>query len=272
MKVLITGAAGNLGQKICAHLAPDERYALTLLDRRTTPAEAILAADLAVYDESWVSRFAGQDVVVHLAAEANPFADWNSLQNNNVDAMINVFRASVANRVKRIVFASTSRGFLGYAKDEMPVRHDSIPKPTDYYAATKLFGERLGKSYAEQYKLSVICLRIGTMWPGDNSPAGKRPYSQRRWLSTRDFCQAVERAIETAGVEFAALFVTSNNEGKPFDLSETERVLGYVPQDGAKAVVFSLPKRVICAVRRRLRRLSRRRSPTAKTGGRHDGT
>jgi nucleoside-diphosphate-sugar epimerase len=128
----------------------------------------------------------------------------------------------------------------------------------ELYSATKAFGERLGKSLADQYGMSVICLRIGAVWPGDNSPKGKRSELRRPWLSTRDFCQAVEKAIRVSGIGFAALFVTSDNEDKPFDLSETCRALGYEPQDGVRAARRSLPAKIRHAVERRLRRFLRR--------------
>jgi nucleoside-diphosphate-sugar epimerase len=180
------------------------------------------------------------------------------LQRNNVDALLNVFRAAVENRVKRVVFASSSRVFLGYTDRRMLVGHESAPKPTDFYGATKVFGERLGKSHADQYGLSVICLRIGVVWPGDNSPAGKGYEAQRRWLSTRDFCQAVEKAIHAPEVQFATLFVTSDNQGMPWDLSETRRVLGFEPRDRLVPVRSPLLVRLMRAVTRLLRRRSRR--------------
>lgn len=257
MKVLITGASGNLGQKLRAHLEAGDHYELTLLDVRAADSDCVISADLSRYDESWVRHFHGQEIIVHLAADAHPWAPWESLQNNNVDALLNVFRAAVENQAKRVVFASTSRAFLGYTDRRLLVRHDFMPKPTDLYSATKVFGERLGRSYADRYGLSVICLRIGTVWPGDNSPVGRGYDAQRRWLSTRDFCQAAEKAIRVPGVQFAAVFVTSDNEGKPCDLSETHRVLGYEPQDRLVPVKPSLFARLVRAAARRLRRWSR---------------
>lgn len=257
MKVLITGAAGNLGQKLTRHLLADGRYQLTLLDRRADDTGQILTAELAAYDPAWVRYFHGQNVIVHLAADADVHATWQSLQANNVDALLNVFRAAVENRVDRVVFASSVRAFQGYMDSRTVIRHDRFPSPVELYAATKVFGERLGKSLADQYGMSVICLRIGAVWLGDNSPKGKRHDLRRQWLSTRDFCQAVEKAIWVSEIGFAALFVTSDNEDKPFDLSETWRALGYEPQDGVRATRRSLSERIRYLVKRQLRRLLR---------------
>jgi NAD(P)-dependent dehydrogenase (short-subunit alcohol dehydrogenase family) len=255
--VLITGAAGNLGQKLRKHLEAGGGYELTLLDRRPADMQQVISADLSTYAENWVRRFRGQDVLVHLAAVANPWVPWASLQKDNVDVLLNVFRAAVENRVKRVVFASTGRAFRGYTDRRVLVRHDFLPRPVEFYGATKIFGERLGQCYADWYGLSVICLRIGVVWPGDNSPLGKRYDTQQIWLSNRDFCQAAEKAINVPDVRFAALFVTSDNEGNPRDLSETRRVLGYDPQDRAVPVKPSLWVRLGRRVFARLRRWSR---------------
>lgn len=254
-KVLITGAAGNLGRKLRKHLESGGRYELTLLDRRA--GDGVLTADLGTWDETWVRCFQGQDVIVHLAADPRPWPPWESLQRNNVDAALHVFRAAVERGAKRVVFASTGRAFLGYSDRRVLVRHDFTPKPIDFYAVTKIFGERLGRSYADQCGLSVICLRIGSNLPGDNSPEGKGYDAQRRWLSNRDFCQAAEKAIHVPDVQFAALFVTSDNEDKPWDLSETRRVLGYEPQDRLVPVKPPLPVRLNRRVVRQLRRWRR---------------
>ncbi|HEU5408225.1 MAG TPA: hypothetical protein VFU48_10690, partial [Nitrospira sp.] len=65
--VLITGASGNLGAKLRLHL--QGRYQLSLLDCDPRGDEAILQADLSVWDMRWVELFRGVDVVVHLAAD-----------------------------------------------------------------------------------------------------------------------------------------------------------------------------------------------------------
>jgi len=52
------------------------------------------------------------------------------------------------------------------------------------------------------------------------------------WISDRDFLQLVERAMLTPDIRFAVLNGESNNPGMRWDLSETRRLLGYMPQDG----------------------------------------
>ena len=65
--VLITGAAGNLGDKLRRHL--EGRHSLRLLDIDARGDASILRADLSRWDENWASHFRGADCVVHLAAD-----------------------------------------------------------------------------------------------------------------------------------------------------------------------------------------------------------
>ena len=90
-RVLITGAAGNLGGKLRRHLASS--CELVLLDRTPTDA-AIASADLAQWG-AWVSRFAGVDTVFHLAADPTAQQRWPDVVAPNIDGLIHTFQAAV---------------------------------------------------------------------------------------------------------------------------------------------------------------------------------
>jgi hypothetical protein len=90
--------------------------------------------------------------------------------------------------VKRMVYASSNHVMGGYQNIAEPERitTDIPPRPgTQYvtdgqtrdstpYGSAKLFGERLGKCFAEIHGLSVIAVRIGWVKPGDNQPVDVR--------------------------------------------------------------------------------------------------
>ena len=57
-------------------------------------------------------------------------------------------------------------------------------------------------------------------------------WGQQMWLSTRDMCQAFERAVLVEGVRFAVLNLMSDNPGMKWDIETTRRVIGYAPRDG----------------------------------------
>ncbi len=56
--------------------------------------------------------------------------------------------------------------------------------------------------------MSVICFRIGYVQRGDNLPGanmGWGRWGQEMWLSNRDLCQAMERAVLAEDVGFAVI-------------------------------------------------------------------
>ncbi len=246
--VLITGAAGNLGGKLRAHL--DGRFNLRLLDIDPRGDAAIERADLSRWDAVWLDHFRGVDVVVHLAADPTAHQTWENLIPPNIDAVANVYAAAARAGVSRVVYASSNHVMGGYQDDPTTTRltTDLPPRPgTRYlaggeardstpYASAKLFGERLGKFYADAQRLSVVAVRIGWVRPGENRapeiPAERGPWFRLMWLSNRDFCQLMERCIVAPiGEQFVIVNGMSANTGMRWDIEYTRRLLGYVPQD-----------------------------------------
>jgi NAD+ dependent glucose-6-phosphate dehydrogenase len=247
-RVLITGAAGNLGAKLRRHL--EGRYDLGLLDLDPRGDASIAQADLSRWDEKWVGSVRGADVVVHLAADPAADQTWANLIGPNVDAVANVFEAAARARVARVVYASSNHAMGGYQEvaeparitTELPPRPgtryvvDGRPRDSTPYGSAKLMGERLGKCYADFAGLSVIAVRIGWVRPGDNRardiPPDRGNWFRLMWLSNRDFCQLMERCIEAdRGLRFAVVNGMSANTGMRWDIERTRQLLGYAPQD-----------------------------------------
>jgi len=237
MRVVITGAGGNTGRKLFDHLCRQgDRFEVVGLDVAAGPPYSTASHDLSVWDEAWVGMFAGADVVVHLAADRSPNSGWATILPLNIDLLLNVYEAARQHRVGRIVFASSNWVLGGYRFDDgVRLTPDTAPLPVNPYGAAKLFGERYGKQLADRAGISVINLRIGyNQWLRDNQPSAEMElgiWGQMLWLSDRDFCQALEKAITVPDVRYATLNVTSRTIGSRWDLAETERGLGYVPQD-----------------------------------------
>ena len=105
--VLITGACGNIGRKLRAAWA--DVYDLVLIDKAAPQDDPdVIAADLAILDDDWITHFHGVDTVVHLAANGDEFAPWEELIGPNLDALANVFHAAALAGVERVIFASSN--------------------------------------------------------------------------------------------------------------------------------------------------------------------
>jgi nucleoside-diphosphate-sugar epimerase len=246
--VLITGAAGNLGGKLRRHL--EGRYDLRLLDLHPGGDGSIVCADLGRWDAGWVGLFRGADVVVHLAADPAAQQTWPNVIAPNIDAVANVFHAAARAGVRRLVYASSNHVMGGYKDDPedrllttnlppLPGTHyeaDGEQRDSTPYGSAKLFGERLGKCYAESEGLEVVAVRIGWVRPGDNLPQDvpqeRGPWFRLMWLSNRDYCQLMERCIVAELPErFVVVNGTSANTGMRWDIEQTRHLLGYQPQD-----------------------------------------
>jgi uronate dehydrogenase len=245
--VLITGAAGNLGDKLRRHL--EGRCSLRLLDRDQRGDGSIHAADLATFSANWTGLFHGVEAVVHLAADPTAQQTWPNLVGPNVDALVNVFEAAVRAGVRRVVYASSNHVMGGY-KDEPGVRltTELPPRPgaryvvggeqrdSTPYASAKLFGERLGKCLAEVHGLEVVAVRIGWVRPGDNRaediPPEREAWFRLMWLSNRDYCRLMDCCLTAAlPAPFVVVNGMSNNTGMPWDIDGTRRTVGYEALD-----------------------------------------
>jgi len=247
--IVLTGAAGNLGSKLRAALVG--RYALRLIDKETHGDPEVAPFDLSVWSEPWANLFVGAQAVIHLAGNPRADAPWEDLLAPNIDALLNVFHASVRAGVRRVIVASSNHVMGGYQNDCQPgqLTTDLSPRPgaryfahgaprdSAAYGATKLFAERVGRWYAERFALSVMAVRIGWVRPGENRleelPADRGDWFRQMWLSNRDFCHLMECCLlADEAIHFEVVNGMSNNHGMPWDLEHTRQAVGYQPHDG----------------------------------------
>ena len=236
--VVITGARGNLGTKLRAHFT-GLGWTVRLLDVASGGDPAIVEADLSVYDDAWARHFAGADAVVHFAGIPSPAASWANVQRLNIDLTHNVYEAAARHGAKRVIFASSNWTMAGHRFGDFPLTTTHEPAPVNPYGISKLVGERIGRAFAEHRGVSSISFRIGYCQKGDNLPGphmGWGSWGQLMWLSNRDLCQAMERAVLAEGVDFAVLNLMSDNPGMRWDIETTKRTIGYAPKDSHAVV------------------------------------
>ncbi len=233
--ILITGASGNLGKKL--REAWGDAYDLLLIDATPDDDPEVVQADLADWDESWVGLFEGVDTVIHLAANPSEHASWEALLRPNLDALCNVFHAAALAGVERVIYASSNHAMGGYREfGDQPITVDLPPKPGNPYGAAKLFGERLGRSFAHAFDITVVALRLGWVQPGLNMPDSlPDDWSRSLWLSDGDLIRLFDRAVEAEiePGEFVLANGMSDNDGMRWDLTEAAERLDFQPEDDA---------------------------------------
>ncbi|HXN16313.1 MAG TPA: NAD(P)-dependent oxidoreductase [Usitatibacter sp.] len=227
-KVLLTGAAGNVGAHLRHELSG--RYALRLSDIKSIsnlgPGETFVQGDITQMKEA-LAITRGMEAIVHLGGFAVE-GSWETILAANIEGTYNVFEAARRNRVKRIVFATSNHAVGFYRRDET-IDHRVYPKPDSRYGVSKVFGEALGSLYAYKYGVEVLCIRIGNVNP---QPVDKRRLSL--WISPRDLAQLVVLGIEHPEVHFEIVYGVSGNRRSWYDNANALR-LGYRPQDDSEA-------------------------------------
>ncbi|MDH2054454.1 NAD-dependent epimerase/dehydratase family protein [Achromobacter marplatensis] len=227
-RLLLTGAAGNLGQVLRLRLKAHADV-LRLSDLAevgpAAPGEEALPCDLA--DAAAVSRLVqGVDAIVHLGGVSveRPFEE---ILPANIQGVYNLFEAARLHGVRRVVFASSNH-VIGFYEQGKQLDADVPLRPDGYYGLSKAYGENLSRFYFDRYGIETVCLRIGSSFP---EPKDRR--MMVTWLSYDDLTDLVTRALFTPDVGHLIVYGASANRDSWWS-DDAARVLGFVPKDSSE--------------------------------------
>ena len=252
MQIAITGADGTVGKQAVSALEETEHSITPLTHSESEELDSEIV-DVTEPDE--VSKaLSGHDIVVHLAANPSPEADWEALREVNVDGTYNVFESAVENDLDRVVFSSSNHAVhMENAADptepesmvETPtiVDPEDPPRPDSFYGVSKVAGEALGSYYADRHGLDVISLRIGWLMNEADLEATQKErdeharFARAMWLSPRDCRNAIQAAVSASLPEnpLTANAISANDE-RYLSLTHALR-FGYRPRDNATATL-----------------------------------
>ncbi len=200
--VLLVGAGGDIGAKLCA--AWRDRYELIRLDGRALPDDPeMIAADLAAWNESWTALFDEADTVVYL--DPQPPSEGDAIQ-RSLDGFINVLLAAVQAGIDRVVFASSYR----------------VPDGDSW----KWLAERVGRGFAAAFGLVFVALRLGVVQPGENRPESLAVAERSQWLSNADLVRLFTCAVEAELDEGAFVVVPGRSQAAADEI-------GFMPEAGS---------------------------------------
>jgi nucleoside-diphosphate-sugar epimerase len=164
MKIVITGATGNVGTSVLEALADEQQIEEIVgiarrIPERQFPRTRFLAADVA--DGDLRTAFGGAAAVVHLAWLIQPGRDESVTYRVNVSGSERVFAAAADARVRTIVYASSIGAYSPGPKDRMV--DESWPTDgvaSSFYSRHKAAVERqLDRLEAEREDLRVVRMR-----------------------------------------------------------------------------------------------------------------
>lgn len=150
MKIVVTGALGQLGQEIMK-LAVGSEHEFVFTDIRATDNVSLLD----ITDADAVNAFVGKDVDVIVNCAA--YTDVNKAESDEESArQINAAAAGIlasaaAKADALLIHVSTDYVFDGTSP--VPYREDCLPAPTGAYGRTKLEGERLVQESGCRYMI-----------------------------------------------------------------------------------------------------------------------
>ena len=241
-KVLVTGGSGFLGSAMVRQLIA-EGFEVRCFDlpgqilRNPPPpdAEIYRGSILDVNDLS--AAIYGCDYVVHFAAMLGVRRTETkrlSCLTVNIQGTVNVLEACIKERVKKVIFPSSSEVYGDAPRT--PISEDSPLNPKSVYALTKMIGEEYLKAYKQRYGLEYTILRYFNVY-GVGQVAefviprfvkrvlqGKPPVVYGKGNQVRSFCyvdDAIKGTIQAMFSDKAASQVFNiGNDKEPITIKE----------------------------------------------------
>lgn len=251
---LITGVAGFIGSHLLERLLALGQFVVGIDNFVTGRRENLEAVRQIVGEASWARfRFHGGDIncagtcqtvcegielVLHQAALGSvprSIADPIRSFENNVMGLIKLLAAARDQRVKRLVFASSSAVYGSHP--DLPKREDNIGQPLSPYAATKFMNEVTAGVFARCYDCETVGLRYFNVFGPRQDPNGPYAAVIPKWIAailagepivvngdgetSRDFC-FVENVVQANLL--AALSPNPDAVNTVYNVARSDRV------------------------------------------------
>lgn len=181
-KYLVTGGAGFIGSNIVEELVK-RRHDVTVLDNLSTGSLdkikpflkkiKFIRGDLrSMRDVRKATK--GIHYILHQAALRSverSVVDPQATNDSNITGTLNLLIAAHENKVKRVVYASSSSVY-GDSK-KLPQKEDHLPAPVSPYAVSKLTGEYYCRVFARTFGLETVSLRYFNVFGPRQDPQSK---------------------------------------------------------------------------------------------------
>jgi nucleoside-diphosphate-sugar epimerase len=267
VRIVVTGGSGKGGAWVVRDLRERGHDVLNVDWRPAGDASgSSLVADLTDLGQT-SDALAGADAVVHFAAIPAPGLrpDGETFRINALSTY-NVFAASVAHTVRRVVWAS-SETVLGLPFDVppafAPIDESIEPRPESSYSLSKLVGETMATQFARRSGIGFVGLRISNIMEPDDYAAFPSYWDDphvRKWnlwgyVDARDVADAARLALDASidGAEIAIIAAADTVMTRPsadlmaqvfptvplrrrvegretlLDIGHARRLLGYTP-------------------------------------------
>jgi UDP-glucuronate 4-epimerase len=164
--VLVTGAAGLVGNEVCAILRKRGDQVIGI-DRQSAENTSgpIIVCDLGDIHRLHELSREGVQAVIHCAAHSGPMVARDnpySMVQVNILGTANMLEIARIHGARRFVYCSSTTAYGPTPPG--PVPEDVALKPTNVYGASKVASEQLVSAYATQYGLDGVSLRLSWVY------------------------------------------------------------------------------------------------------------
>ena len=184
MKILITGAAGFIGYHLTNKLIKTKHkifgvdnfnnyYSVKLKKDRlkdlTSQKKQFIFYKNDIFNKEFINKIFKKnkfDIVINLAAQAGvrySIKNPESYIRRNIIGYFNILEACRFNKVKHLIYASTSSVYGDSTKFPLSEKLNTN-KPLQLYAATKLSNELMAHSYSSLFNFKTTGLRFFTVY------------------------------------------------------------------------------------------------------------
>lgn len=163
MRIVVTGATGNVGTSVIGALRSDPRVTEIVGVARRVPGREgakVVWRSADVRSSDLVALFRGAAAVIHLAWQIQPSRARTRLDAVNVEGSKRVMRAVEQARVGALVFASSVGVYAPGASGAVTERWTATGIATSHYSRQKVQVERLLDEFEEEHpEIRVVRLR-----------------------------------------------------------------------------------------------------------------
>lgn len=186
MKVLVTGGAGFIGTEVVTQLLKNGYNVRVADDLSKLEAKIPAGCEFFQVDltkkQSALKVMQGIDYSIHLAAKIGGIGYFHkypaTILSENNKMYSAVFEAAVENKIKRIIYLSSSMVFE--STDSFPSKEEDIvkiPPPVSAYGFSKLVGECYCKSFKDEFGLDYTIIRPFNAYGINEAPGEEVGYS-----------------------------------------------------------------------------------------------
>lgn len=168
-KVLITGAAGNLGGMLSDYLKDSDLYLNLLYHKKEIDPELEKLPNITCYKadlnnkESLTDALENVDIIVHFAGVLFKNNPEKFLPITNTQYFKNLVDKAIEQKVKRIILISFPH-VEGETTPDSPATGRLDGKPDSVHARTRLEEEQLLFKTGEQENIEAVSLRLGMVY------------------------------------------------------------------------------------------------------------